>query len=1145
MKCLRYLFCLLAVATGLAGPVIASADELDDAFDVAITGDPAGATRLLERLLNGMGEANPEERDHLRYIIARMAQSQEDCDSAMTELLTLEGGEWAARAAFLNAECALASGHSAEALQLFATQAEAIFSDERIDELADQLMGYARTALTEDEYGYYLNSYEGSQILAVLMQLVPEDHPFYDEAEHYQAMVNSDTYTLERRIRENPTSQWACEERLQLASLQAHSPGLLYVMRNCEEAEAAEATETLANYEAGLSLLAIEEFANRFPTSEHLPTLLGRAAELSIGRVPDAESWELVSRALDATQGSRLELIARLRTAYGQTGQNDRIRQLWTMALESSTRPEVLSDITRQWVTLRNDEVSAAWAVGDVDTALSTLETLIEEVPEAHDDAQMRAARILAASGRYDEALAKLELVETYIARQYRVEILEAAGRYDEAAPLRREIFGENRAERLSVRVPRTFNTGETPHVVVNTDALSEVSVRIHIIDVEDHLRSMATMNNIQGMDVDLIEPDETLTFTLEAPQIDGFDQPGPVEQELSLPDLGAGVYAVEVVGQTQRASALVQVSDLGLIVRSSGGDILVLAVDTRRGTSVAGAEIVVTNGNRIVAEGTTGTDGVFRTHQDPSQIEVLGTFWDSASWTRLSGSGQDADDIRESFSEYAAQTLTIDRDDALAGESIRFAGFAISGAQTPDPFTGELQAELRYQGQLIDAFTVEALNGAFDGSLALPWDAVAGTYELKIGDARDTFTVAARLGERASLTRVVQRAPVEAGQTALYDVWQYNEAGLPDAGIPVVVDLRDGQDSHVYGLTDEDGHLVVEVPTYAGLQMPYVGIAGWNLTVEEVGGGHSLDVQLGHLAVGAEIPAHISWEGTEGATTVVTLFRDEWRSPSWESPEPRPDWAPNSNTAYLREIITQSVHTLDSTGFDINLPSLEEGEYSLRVESFTADGQCANYVRSFAVQAEGELSIASDAPFMQTRHAAIGEELEVELATRPDTPVLLTLEGTGIENYWVLERGTNRAQIALGSELQGHLSLAAIGMNTELVSLSDSETVSVESVIDVRAEVSDWETAPSVNVTVRTEGGEPVRAPVIVALVPARTTSTISDTTLFRSTLGLLPGSSGWSATLAATAQSSTIDQELLRLQEEQQYARREAERM
>ncbi len=165
----------------------------------------------------------------------------------------------------------------------------------------------------------------------------------------------------------------------------------------------------------------------------------------------------------------------------------------------------------------------------------------------------------------------------------------------------------------LALRTPRTFRSNETAQVRVNVRNIEKLKVSRYILNLEDFFRSRHRLDGESGigsLDIDLIQPDKTWEVNIE-----GYTRLKPIEQAIDVPFEGTkpGVCLIRVEGEDWQASTIVIRSDIDLIVQSAWTEALVFVQDRIKGTVVADAEVLLSNGKEILGQGRTGKDGVFR----------------------------------------------------------------------------------------------------------------------------------------------------------------------------------------------------------------------------------------------------------------------------------------------------------------------------------------------------------------------------------------------------------------------------------------------------------------------------------------------------------------------------------------------------
>jgi uncharacterized protein YfaS (alpha-2-macroglobulin family)/TolA-binding protein len=165
--------------------------------------------------------------------------------------------------------------------------------------------------------------------------------------------------------------------------------------------------------------------------------------------------------------------------------------------------------------------------------------------------------------------------------------------------------------KRLSVTAERVFRSGEAPHLKLVTRNIDAVTVRVYRVDLETYFRKLHAVAGIGDLEVSLIDPDST--FEVKVP---GYAKHQEMQSSIpvALPEKGgAGAMAVTVSSRTLEATALLIQSDLEIVVKTAGDEVLVLAENLRTLKPWPGARLLVSNGRQVVAEGTAGDDGTWR----------------------------------------------------------------------------------------------------------------------------------------------------------------------------------------------------------------------------------------------------------------------------------------------------------------------------------------------------------------------------------------------------------------------------------------------------------------------------------------------------------------------------------------------------
>jgi tetratricopeptide (TPR) repeat protein len=1128
---------------------VAEPDPIEVAYDLLAAGTLGDGLAALATAIEAQDD--PVERSHLRYVIGRALQNAGDCAGAMAQWTALEadaseGDPWVPRARFGRAECLAADGDEASALALFSSEAETLLDGARRLSIAEELVEIARAARAENEYGVATNANRALGLYNVILALLNEG-ALHDEADHWVAALNNDTSRLEARLRENPSGEWACHDRLALARFTGDIELLWTTANECTGEVAVDAALLYADYSYGnavVVLLGNTLITNHTTEGAHL--LAQRAALASIAADADpAVALAQVEEAIALAPEPPVDFVLDAASALASGGYGAQARALWERARELTTRRDALERVQTEWADLRRSEAITAANAGDIDGAVATLEALASELPTERSAARELAGQLLARAGRASEAEAAWREAGTPAARQYLIELLESQGRLADAQPLRAELGMRERIEHLEIAVEGSFTSAEPARLHVRSDGIETIEVRYHQVDVEAFLRSMGRLDNLPELDVDLIAPDRTEILHLGAPTYEGYRLPGPTDGSVELGRLEPGVWAIEVVGGSRRAAAIVRVSDVDVVSRAVGGDLAVLVLDARSGEPMAGARVLVANGARVLAEGETGGDGVYRGEVEPGELHVLAISGASATWTTFQAYGESAAEARTADAESRRIWSAVDRSDAEAGDVVRLAAVVNAGAHPWTHPSEELRLRLTSGNQPLIDTTTPLVHGVAEASVELPRDLPDGTYMIVVGDGQHERRHAIRVGPRGARERVVrleQREERDADGNPVVIVTLHGPSGDPLIAQHVRGVLDDGRGERHLGVTDSAGRLEVSVPQGPLSGAPTVHIEGRSLTLRRGSEVEPAELALPELRPGVAESVRFAWEGAAEAALFVVLER--LAGPVPETPTLAPGWWPYASDQLGGTVIHRANQALAAGAAEIALPALAAGSYRLRVEAMRLDGVTTSVQRSFRVVEPGsELELVTpgfDLDVTATREVPYRGSLDITVHSAEPRATLVTLEQVGIVEHRVVRPGEAGA-IALPEGLVGTARLAAVGLgdgaNTAEVRLDVRRRLDAELAVTEGSE-------PRATVTVRDEAGAPVSgAAVLVSVRPA--TSRVADDAraLFAYQASILPAAMGLSTGFVLLAQADLIDDEILAWEAEALFAQRDAD--
>ena len=1119
-------------------PSLANAEpDLESALDHLAAGDVSSGLRELGTLIGDTDDA--VEKSHLRYLIARTHQQEGDWEQAIRAYGRLEdaaeaGDPWIARARFGRAACLLATGESEDALALFDGDAQQILAPEHRQAIVDQVVAFARVSFAVED-GQMANAGRAMQLYQVVVDL-DSDGEYADEAGHALARLSSDVDSLARRVRTKPEGEWVCQDRLHLGLLTQDRRGLGYVAAHCPADAAIQAASSLAEVSPMEALVVVPEVLGRHPEGEGRDLLVRKMLLLQIDLGQAAEALELIPAALDTPRGINAELALDLADALVQVGRLEDARTMWTRVLAESHQQAYLSRAREGWSASRYYEAQLAWQTADVDVAVERLDQLASEIPSELEATLVLGARYLAGDERWDEAETRLQTADNDAARRVLVQLLEDQDKLEEALPLREQLGLGEWTEQLVVVVPRRFTSAEDAFIEVRAEGLHEVELRIHRIRNDDYLRSMGTMQGMGELDVDLIAPDRTVTAPLAARQLDPDGAFGPIQQQVPLEDLEPGVYAVEVLGETQRAMTMVHVSDLEVIARTSDGETVALVYDRVTGRPVRGADVVIGDGREILAEAETGRDGLATFVTDVALSEVIASKGRHAVWAEVAPTySQPAADQRDTQAELQQVWVHLDRTIAHPGDTVRLAGFVVSGTAPRLAFDGPIEVHMNHGATELFTRTPSVSDGVLEYALELPDDLPPGRYSVAVADRWVSLDVVDQPA-RSSRFDLRQHLPVRPGEPALMIASLRGVHGHPAVGVAVWGDLADGRGHRVLGLTGEDGELRMEVPTAQAVPAPVVQIGEYTHGVEFVATGQLTARGAPSHVAGGDVTIELDWgEALVGSVRALVVGTPETERRATQLS--RPQWWPQHGAVEWRRALDLHEVTIADGAGSLTLTDLSPGNYTIQLHGFDDHNGLAVSSHRFTVRAPDDLHLALDTPASGDGAIPLGYRSRIRLsASGPaDRPLLATLEGTGMLAH---------VAVAPGETVEMHLPATLSGPGRVTLSGTDGEfvqTIHVRDILEVSALFDETEGAVQVQVT--DPAGFPREADVLVSMRPTVAPVAHRVARLFGAETALSAAATGVSVPQAVLAHSAAIPTAVLDLDRERLLARMPAD--
>ena len=370
----------------------------------------------------------------------------------------------------------------------------------------------------------------------------------------------------------------------------------------------------------------------------------------------------------------------------------------------------------------------------------------------------------------------------------------------------------------LLVESPENFRAGRPAQLVWHTRNIERVTVRAYRLQAEEYFRDRLDMGALTAVDIALCEPDRTWTV-----DVADYRPLARIEQRVELPFERPGLYLLSLTAGELEATTAVRISDLGLLVKTGAGEVFAFAQDRKRRRPWAGARILLSDGRRLLAEGTTAADGSWRTRLDSDQpvdqLRLLAIDGDQLAWSAAAAPARyEADQLSPRAFVFS------DRPAYRPGDRVHLAGIYRDTAG--DRFSYEPGWELELQvhdpaGIALFSGPVELdAYGAFHRAIELDASASTGSYgfSLQRGDGpvfSGRFAVhhSRRLAYRLEVD--LDRPVLVRGEQLGGTVRVLHRHGAPAPDLALTVDLL-GADEHVTGRSDENGELRFTFPTRA-----------------------------------------------------------------------------------------------------------------------------------------------------------------------------------------------------------------------------------------------------------------------------------------------------------------------------------------
>ncbi|MCC6669778.1 MAG: tetratricopeptide repeat protein [Planctomycetes bacterium] len=160
----------------------------------------------------------------------------------------------------------------------------------------------------------------------------------------------------------------------------------------------------------------------------------------------------------------------------------------------------------------------------------------------------------------------------------------------------------------LALLTARTYRTDEKPVFQITSRNIEKLRVRVFRLDLETWFRATHGIADVRALDIEVIEPDQVLESVVK-----DYKPYEETQRDLEIPFREPGAYVVKVDDKELEATTMVVVSDLAMLTKTSRHELLVFAQNTKENRAEAGVRVVLSDGGKVLAEGATDQDGLWR----------------------------------------------------------------------------------------------------------------------------------------------------------------------------------------------------------------------------------------------------------------------------------------------------------------------------------------------------------------------------------------------------------------------------------------------------------------------------------------------------------------------------------------------------
>ncbi|MEZ5963421.1 MAG: MG2 domain-containing protein [Planctomycetota bacterium] len=628
-------------------------------------------------LQQALAEATPQDRERVLLLLGSAQHLAGDGAGATTTYRRLveeaPTGYLRAKARFRLADTLAASGAQRDASVIYREEVERLISEQRKEEVAETYLGLAEKALqaTKPDFARAVTFFDLALDLGLSPDKARATRLRAADARLSEGNAQDAIARLQPLVRELDLAHGKLKAMLLLgqakraandrAGARATFADLIALARDSEEAAEAAYLTTLAfgvpapeARDVDRAVAALAAFAQTYPGHPKAKVAQFLVAEC-LRHVGRSDAALAQYRAFVATHGREdLPEVAAARATIGDVlaaqGKLSEAVEAWQAYLAAHPAHQEWERVQRAIVDTEWGMATAAFERGyeakDFADARQRLDAfaraypLDERNPEAlrlFGDMLLREKKFTEAVTAFERGVKKYPGKEASGHAQFQIGEIYETELFDYHAALEAyrkvtwsSFVGKAKAriarlerKHLELKTERTFRTGEKARFAVLSRNVEKLRVRVFRLDMETYFRAMHGVSNFEALDIEVIEADKT--FEHATPEYKRYRQ---TSCDIDIGMDGAGAYVVKVDDGELQATTVVLVTDIGVIAKTSRHELFVFTQNLKEERVEGGVKVVVSDGAKVVAEGQTGTDGVYRFRgaelKDCTQLRVF-----------------------------------------------------------------------------------------------------------------------------------------------------------------------------------------------------------------------------------------------------------------------------------------------------------------------------------------------------------------------------------------------------------------------------------------------------------------------------------------------------------------------------------------